>query len=345
MSRRNSHKISSRAEHLLKILVDRYIREGQPVGSRTLSKSANLELSAATIRNVMADLEEMGLVCSPHTSAGRIPTALGYRVFVDSLLQVQPLNSQDEQHLRKQLSQAKNEQDLLQQASNLLSEITHLVGVVMLPRHNSKTLRHVEFLPLSGKRVLVILVINEQEVQNRILNTTRRYSASELEQAANYLNAAFTGKDIDTVRQNLLQEMRETQASLSTMMQAAIEMADKAFLAPQQAHDVLVTGQTNLLDVAELSNVNKLRELFSAFNQKRDILDLLDQALDAQGVQIFIGEESGYDVLGECSIVTAPYGHNGSVIGVLGVVGPTRMEYQRVIPIVDLTAKLLGSAL
>ena len=343
MSRRNSHKISERAEHLLKILVDRYIRDGQPVGSRTLSK--NLELSAATIRNVMADLEDMGLVCSPHTSAGRIPTALGYRVFVDSLLQVQPLNSQDEQRLRAQLNQAKNEQDLIQQASHLLSEITHLVGVVMLPRHNSKTLRHVEFLPLSGKRVLVILVINEQEVQNRILTTTRRYSASELEQAANYLNAAFTGKDIDSVRQNLLKDMRDTQETLSAMMQAAIEMADKAFLAPQQAHDMLVSGQTNLLDVAELSNVNKLRELFSAFNQKRDILGLLDQALDAQGVQIFIGEESGYDVLGDCSIVTAPYGHNGSVIGVLGVVGPTRMEYQRVIPIVDLTAKLLGSAL
>ncbi|MEN9849143.1 MAG: hypothetical protein RL368_1883, partial [Pseudomonadota bacterium] len=219
MSRRNFHKISERAEHLLKILVDRYIRDGQPVGSRTLSK--NLELSAATIRNVMADLEDMGLVCSPHTSAGRIPTALGYRVFVDSLLQVQPLNSQDEQRLRAQLNQAKNEQDLIQQASHLLSEITHLVGVVMLPRHNSKTLRHVEFLPLSGKRVLVILVINEQEVQNRILTTTRRYSASELEQAANYLNAAFTGKDIDSVRQNLLKEMRDTQETLSTMMQAA----------------------------------------------------------------------------------------------------------------------------
>lgn len=337
--------INQRAQRLLKLLVSRYIRDGQPVGSRTLSKEVELDLSPATIRNVMADLEDMGLVVSPHASAGRIPTALGYRLFVDSLLHVDPLSDDEIERLRHQLHQ-EDEQHLFKQASHLLSEVTQLASVVTLPHHDSNRLRHVEFLSLSDKRVLVIVVVNEHEVQNRIIHTSRSYTASELEQAANYLNAAFTGRDIKAVREQLLHEMRETRASMDQIMQTAIEMAEKVF--SQENHekrDFVMSGQTNLMGAAQLSDVDKLRHLFEVFSQKRDILHLLDQAIKAQGVKIFIGEESGYDVLGECSVVMSPYTINGEVIGVLGVIGPIRMRYDRVIPIVDLTAKLLSSIL
>jgi len=340
------NKISERAQHLLKVLVNRYIREGQPIGSRTLSRDAALDLSPATIRNVMADLEEMGLVSSPHTSAGRIPTVRGYRLFVDTLLQVKPLNREEEQHLRRQFIPKYNAQHLLEQTSNLLSETTHLASVVMLARHDYKALRRVEFLSLSKKRVLVILVFNEQDVENRIIHTSRTYSPAELQSAANYLNEAFVGKDIKSVREDLLRELRETRENMDKMMLAVIEMAEKAFESQEsEPHDFVMAGQTNLMEVAELCNVGKLRDLFVAFNEKRDILHLLDQAIKAQNLQIFIGEESGYEVLCDCSVITSPYTVKGSVIGVLGVIGPTRMPYERVIPIVDLTAKLLGSAL
>lgn len=339
------HQMSERAQYLLKILVDRYIRDGQPVGSRTLSRETDLDLSPATIRNVMADLEEMGLICSPHTSAGRIPTVRGYRLFVDTLLPVKPLNNDEEQHLRRLFTQHYYEQNLWEQTSNLLSEVTHLASVVMLPRHNSKALRHVEFLPLSKKRVLVILVFNKYDVENRIIHTSRRYSPAELQYAANYLNDAFVGKEIKAVREDLLTELRETRQHLDSIMQTVIEVADKAF-EEEVVGDFVMAGQTNLMNVAELSSsVEKLRDLFVAFNQKSDILHLLDQTLKAQRMQIFIGEESGYEVLGDCSVITSPYRVKGEVIGVLGIIGPTRMPYERVIPIVDLTAKLLGSAL
>jgi heat-inducible transcriptional repressor len=344
----NHHKINDRAQYLLKILVDRYIREGQPVGSRTLSRAAALDLSPATIRNVMADLEEMGLICSPHTSAGRIPTVRGYRVFVDSLLQVKTLNDDEEQQLRNRFNQvdSSDDQRLLEQTSGLLSELTHLVSVVMLPRRESKTLRHVDFLSLSDKRVLVILVFNEQEVENRIIHCRRHYSAAELQQAANYLNQAFVGKDAKTVREDILKELQETRKNMDQVMQTVIEVADKAFENEEdEPRDFVMSGQTNLMNVAELSNLDKLRNLFVAFNQKRDILHLLDQAIKAQGIQIFIGEESGYEVLMDCSVITSPYMVKGKLIGVLGIIGPTRMPYERVIPIVDLAAKLLSSAL
>jgi heat-inducible transcriptional repressor len=337
--------MSERAQYLLKILVDRYIRDGQPVGSRTLSRETDLDLSPATIRNVMADLEEMGLISSPHTSAGRIPTVRGYRLFVDTLLQIKPLDAEEEQHLRRLFAQNYYEQNVWEQTSNLLSEVTHLASVVMLPRHNSKALRHVEFLPLSKKRVLVILVFNKYDVENRIIHTSRRYSPAELQYVANYLNNAFVGKEIKAVREDLLSELRETRQHLDSIMQTVIEVADKAFEEEEEG-DFVMAGQTNLMNVAELSSsVEKLRDLFVAFNQKSDILHLLDQAIKAQRMQIFIGEESGYEVLGDCSVITSPYRVKGEVIGVLGIIGPTRMPYERVIPIVDLTAKLLGSAL
>jgi heat-inducible transcriptional repressor len=337
--------LSERAQHLLKVLIECYIDQGQPVGSRTLAQATRLELSPATIRNVMADLEDLGLVHSPHTSAGRVPTSQGYRIFVDSLLTVKPLEPAEMKRYRDYFNPDKSPQDLVESASSLLSGLSRMAGVVSLPRRDAASIRQIEFLPLSDNRVLAIIVINEHEVQNRILHTTRPYTQNELQTAANYLNSAFRGKDISSLRDTLLKEMRETRVNMDRMMGVAIDMAEQMFDAPPSGEDCIVAGQTNLMDFAELSNVDKLRQLFQVFTQKRELLLLLDQCMNAQGVQIFIGEESGYKMLDECSVVTAPYSVDGRVFGVLGVIGPTRMAYERVIPIVDITAKLLGAAL
>ncbi len=337
--------ISDRARQLLRVLVERYISDGQPVSSRALARDTGFELSPATIRNVMADLEDMGLICAPHTSAGRIPTAQGYRFFVDSLLTIQPLASGEVQRLQSELDPDKAIGDLMETASNVLSEVSKLASLVLLPRRFQPVLRQVEFLPLSGNRVLVILVTNEREVQNRIIHTARQYSPSELQQAANYLNSLCAGQNLHKVRETLLKEMQETRERMNDMMRLAIEMADKAFAVPEPAPDYVVKGQAYLLSRAETDSVEKLRQLFEAFNEKRDILHLLDQCLHAKGVQIFIGAESGYDALEDYSLITAPYEAHGQVAGVLGVVGPTRMGYERMIPLVDITAKLLGAAL
>ncbi|MDJ0862397.1 MAG: heat-inducible transcriptional repressor HrcA [Gammaproteobacteria bacterium] len=338
-------QLDERSQHLLRALVQKYIRDGQPVGSRTLSRDSGLDLSPATIRNVMADLEEMGLVRSPHTSAGRIPTPLGFRFFVDTLVTMQPPESNEVQRLREQLDPDRELTDLVATTSSLLSEVTRLAGVVTLPKREQLKLRQVEFLPLSGQRVLAILVVNDREVQNRIIHGRRDYQRAELEKAANYLNANFIGRDLQEARQQLLADMRTARQSMNEMMLAAIEMADKAFASEGESDDFVVAGQTNLMGLAELADMEKLRQLFEAFSQKEHILHLLDGALHADGIQIFIGEESGYQVLDECSVVTAPYEVDGRVLGVLGVIGPTRMAYDRVIPIVDVTARLLGSVL
>lgn len=340
-----SFALNERSLHLLKSLVERYIRDGQPVGSRILSRESRLALSPATIRNIMADLEEMGLLRSPHTSAGRVPTALGYRVFVDTLLQIEPLDIEEVQRLRDQLDPDQDPDALMEMASQLLSDLTRLAGIVLLPRQTQMTLRQVAFLPLSEQQVLVILVVNEREVQNRIIRTARQYTPSELQQASNYLNATFVGKDLLSAREQLLREMQDTRAHMDHIMSAAIEMADKALEGSREEDDVVVAGQTHLMEYDDLGDVEKLRHLFEAFNRKRDILHLLDQALNARGVQLFIGEESGYEVLGNCSIVASPYTVNGLRLGVLGVIGPTRMPYERVIPLVDWTAKVLSAAL
>ncbi len=338
-------KLDDRAQHLLRALVQKYIRDGQPVGSRTLSRDSGLDLSPATIRNVMADLEEMGLVRSPHTSAGRVPTPQGFRFFVDTLLTMQPPESNEVQRLREQLDPDRDLPHLMATTSSLLSEVTRLAGVVTLPKREQLKLRQVEFLPLSGQRVLAILVVNDREVQNRIIHGRRDYQRSELERAANYLNANFMGRDLRDARQQLLTEMRTARETMNDMMLAAIEMADKAFVSEKERDDFVMAGQTNLMGFAELADMDKLRQLFDAFSQKEHMLHLLDGALHADGIQIFIGEESGYQVLDECSVVTAPYEVDGRVLGVLGVIGPTRMAYERVIPIVDVTARLLGSVL
>ncbi len=337
--------LSERAQQLLKALVERYIFEGQPVGSRTLARGTGMDLSPATIRNVMADLEELGFLCAPHTSAGRVPTVRGYRFFVDALMQVQPLEAKAVEQLRRELDPQASTADLVQTASGLLSDISHLAGVVMMPRRESVTLRQVEFLPLSDRRVLAIVVVNEREVQNRILHSARDYTPAELVEAANYLNALFAGRDIVQARADLLAEMREARDSMNELTRRAVEMAEQAFEPGGEADDFVLAGQTKLMSFAELANVERLKHLFDAFTQKRDLLSLLDQCMHAQGVQIFIGDEAGYEVLDECSVIAAPYGSGGRVLGVLGVIGPTRMAYERVVPLVDVTAKLLSSAL
>jgi heat-inducible transcriptional repressor len=334
-----------RAQHMLRVLIERYIREGQPVGSRTLSRDSGLDLSAATIRNVMVDLEEMGFVSSPHTSAGRVPTARGFRFFVDTLLRLKPMSQSEVQQLaRKLATDAQDQKSLVASTSSMLSSLTSLAGVVTTPRQPHASLRQIEFLPLSEKRVLAIIVINDTEVQNRILQLDRDFSAEELVRVANYLNEKFAGRELAQVREIILEELKSTRERMNQLMLDAISIAQSAFRREDQ-DSFVVAGETNLMGFAELHDVDKLRRLFEAFNAKRDILGMLDKVINAQGVQIFIGEESGYSVLDDCSLVVAPYTANDDVIGVLGVIGPTRMAYERVIPIVDVAAKLLGSAL
>jgi len=338
--------LNERTQHLLRALVERYIRDGQPVGSRALARDAGLDLSPATVRNVMADLEELGYLHSPHTSAGRVPTVRGYRFFIDALLHLKPLEHEEIEVMRRRIDQpVRDSAELARSVSDLLSGVTHLAGVVMLPRRRIATLRQVEFLSLAENRVLVILVLNSQEVQNRIIQTRRPYSAAELQQAANYLNQQFIGQDIQHVRESLLRDLRETRDSLDRLMQTVVEMAEQTFATEQNGEDYVVAGQTQLMQYADLSDLDKLRQLFEAFNHKRDLLHLFDQCLHANGVQIFIGEESGFEALEGCSVVTAPYSVGGQVLGVLGVIGPTRMAYDRVIPVVDVTARLLAATL
>ncbi|MEJ2645339.1 MAG: heat-inducible transcriptional repressor HrcA [Gammaproteobacteria bacterium] len=345
MTTHSEPELNERAQHLLKVLIDRYVSDGEPVGSRTLARDSRLDLSPATIRNVVADLEELGFVRSPHTSAGRVPTVRGYRFFVDSLLTVKPLDSVEIGRLRQQLDIDTDIKELVGSVSGLLSAITRLAGVVTLPRRENAALRRIEFLPLSENRVLAILVFSEREIQNRIVHVDRPFSAAELQAASNYLSEQFAGKGLMEVRRALLREMKETRDTMDRLMRAAIHMADQVFSGTDEDEDYVLAGQTNLMDFRELCDVEKLRHLFEAFSEKREILHLLDQCVKADGVQIFIGEESGYQALDECSVVTAPYSIDDRVMGVLGVIGPTRMAYERVIPIVDTTARLLGAAL
>ena len=340
-------ELSDRARHLLKVLVGRYIRKGEPVGSRTLSRDSGLELSPATIRNVMSDLEELGFIGSPHTSAGRVPTPKGYRFFVDNLINYDPLEKGEVRKLQERLEhRADTEKGLVRSASNHLARLTKMAGVVTLPKQVLGSLRQIEFLPLSEHRVLAILVINEQEVQNRILQMDRDYSIDELWQTANYLNEQFAGQTLASVREQLLTELRQTRESMDELMRDAILMAQRVFETDaKRTSEYYLSGETSLMDFEELSDSDKLRELFEAFGTQRDILHLLDRCVHGSSMKIFIGEESGYSMLDECSVVAAPYEVADEAVGVLGVIGPTRMSYERVIPIVGITARLLGAAL
>jgi heat-inducible transcriptional repressor len=320
---------SDRAQHLLRVLIQRYIRDGQPVGSRTLSKDSGLDLSPATIRNVMSDLEEMGMVSAPHTSAGRIPTPKGYRLFVDTLVRYRQPKDNDIDVLRSQIERKADDAGaLVSSVSSMLSEFTSLAGVVTVPQAQHAALRQIEFLPLSENRILAILVINDREVQNRILHTDRDYSSSELQQAANFINDHYAGKELPQVREQIVDDLDKTRDSMNQAMHDIIAVAQSAIEeAPQTGGEFVLAGETKLMDFAELSDVDTLRRLFEAFSRKRLILDLLDRSMNADGVQIFIGEESGYQILDDCSVVTAPYKLDDDTVGVLGVIGPTRMAY------------------
>jgi heat-inducible transcriptional repressor len=333
-------QLDNRAQTLLKALVERYIADGQPVGSRALSKISGLDLSPATIRNIMADLEEMGYVASPHTSAGRIPTPRGYRLFVDTLLTVQQL---DENAVGAGMRlPAHQPQKMIANAAQMLSSLSQFAGVVQSPRRES-AFQQIEFLRLSEKRILLVIVDPRGDVQNRLLLTDVDYSPSQLIQSANYLNQHFAGLSFDQVRARLTGELRQLRDDMGRLMQAAVEAGSEALA---ETDDMIISGERNLLSVADLSsNMSSLRQMFEMFEQKTGLMQLLDVSSKAGGVQIFIGGESKLVPMDEMSVVTAPYEVNGKIVGTLGVIGPTRMAYERVIPIVDITAKLLSNAL
>lgn len=329
--------LDERAKLLLKALVERYIADGQPVGSRTLSKASGLDLSPATIRNVMSDLEELGLIASPHTSAGRIPTTLGYRLFVDTMLTAK------RESLQTPGLAPDQPQKVIANAANLLSNLSQFVGVVMAPRRSS-VFRHIEFLRLSEKRILVIIVSPEGDVQNRVIFTESDFTQSQLVEASNFLNSHYAGMAIEEVRARVKQELLSLQGEIAALMQAAVQLSSEALT--QDRDEVVISGERNLLSVSDFSgDMGHLRRAFDLFEQKTQIMRLLDNSSQAEGVRIYIGGESQMVPMQELSVVTAPYEVDGQVVGTLGVIGPTRMPYDRMIQIVDITSRLIGNAL
>ena len=339
--------MDDRAKTLLKALIERYIADGQPVGSRTLSKASGLELSPATIRNVMADLEELGLIASPHTSAGRIPTARGYRLFVDTMLTARPLdleraNAEMSSAARGQL-QPDQPQRVIANAANLLSSLSSFVGVVTAPK-KAGVFHHIEFLRLGERRVLLILVSPEGDVQNRVIMTARDHNQSELIEASNYLNSHYAGLTLDAVRERLQLEVEALRGEISALMQAAVQAGAEAM--SESSEQVVVSGERNLLAVQDFGNdMGSLRKLFDLFEQKTQLMRLLDVSSRAEGVRIYIGGESRVVPFEELSVVSAPYEVDGQVVGTLAVIGPTRMAYDRMIQIVDITSRLVSNAL
>jgi heat-inducible transcriptional repressor len=333
----DSHLLDDRARLLLKALVERYIADGQPIGSRTLSRASGLELSPATIRNVMSDLETLGLIASPHTSAGRIPTARGYRLFVDTMLTAQ------REQLAPQSLAPDQPQKVIANAAHLLSSLSQFVGVVMAPRRTS-VFRHIEFLRLSEKRLLVIIVSPDGDVQNRVLFTQADYTQSQLVEAANYLNAHYAGMAIEQVREKLQNEVETLRGEIATLMQAAVQVGSEALTQAQD--EVVISGERNLLSVSDFSSdMGQLRRAFDLFEQKTQLMRLLDVSAQADGVRIYIGGESQVVPFEELSVVSAPYEVDGQIVGTLGVIGPTRMPYDRMIQIVDITSRLVSNAL
>jgi len=338
--------LNDRAAILLKQLVASYINDGQPVGSKKLAQDAGLDISSATIRNVMCGLEEKGLVIAPHTSAGRIPTEQGLRLFVDTLLEVQPIEDNLISQLKQKLDPDKDVNDLVSQASQLVSEMTQMAGIVSVPKQTHAKLRHIEFLPLPEKRVLAILVTNEKDVHNKVLHLHREYSADELQHAANFLNQQFIGQDIHQIRNHLLQDLDRSRQDVDDVMRTAVEVADKALSSDEDGTpEFIVQGEKNLVRYNATTDRQQLQHLFEIFDRKREMLGLFDRCVHEEGVKIFIGHEAGFEGFGDCSVITAPYAIEGSPVGVLGVIGPARMNYDHVIPVVDLTARLLGEAL
>jgi heat-inducible transcriptional repressor len=326
-------------------LIAQYLDAGQPVGSRTLSRSAGLDVSPATVRNIMSDLEELGLIASPHTSAGRVPTARGLRLFVDSLLELKPLAHDAVMQIQRELPRdTTTPRELLGSASSLLSAMTHFVGLVTVPGMADAPLKQIEFVSIGGRRVLAILVFADGQVQNRVLNLSQHFDARALEHAANYLNGHYAGLRIDDIRLHILADLRAAGSELNRLLDAAVEVAAETF-APEPESDMLVSGQTNLMSDEDGPQIERLRELFEAFQRKRELLALLEGCARSPGVRLFIGEESGFEPLNGYSLVSAPYGGDGHVLGAIGVIGPTRMAYHSVIPVVQATARLLTDAL
>jgi len=340
--------LNDRAKHLLKVLVEGYIEDGQPVASTTLARRSGLHLSSATVRNVMASLERKGYIHAPHISAGRIPTSRGYRLFVDTMVKINPLETPILQAVQKKLNNNRHTvNSLIQSASGVLSGLTQFAGIISIPKERVVAIRQIEFLQLSKTQVLVVLVMVNNDVQNRIIQVERNFSSAELQQFSNYLNKVFVGKGLGQVRDVLLKDMKQVRQDMNQMMLVAIELGEKALELgdKDKTQSCLIAGKTNLMEYDDLGDIQKLRQLLAAFNQKRDVLSLLDKCLQADGVQIFIGKESGYTIFDDCSVVTAPYRLDDDQMGVLGVIGPKRMHYDRVIPVVDVTAKLLTAAL
>ena len=342
----HGHDLDARTRRLLRALISQYLVDGEPVGSRTLARSSGLDVSPATIRNIMADLEDAGLVASPHTSSGRVPTPRGLRLFVDSLIELQPLPRAEMARLQSELPPGPTTtRDLLGNVSSLLSAMTRFAGVVTVPRQADFPLRHIDFVALPDARVLVILVFTDNQVQNRIVQLAKPLATGELERAANYLNDHFAGLRVDDIRAHLLAEVRETGSELNRLLSSTVELATASFAPQVSDPDMLVSGQTNLMAYAELADLQRLRELFDALQQKNELLQLMEVCAKAPGVRLFIGEESGFAALDGCSVVTAGYGVQGRMLGAVGVIGPTRMAYERVIPVVQATAGLLSDTL
>jgi len=339
-----SQALNSRAQVLLKELIGRYIKDGQPVGSKLLAARGGLNLSAATIRSIMSELERHGYLAAPHTSAGRIPTTQGYRFFVDTMLTARPIPPPQREEIQVSLSEQAVARDAVSTASSLLSELTSFVGVVTTPKRESFVFRHIDFVTVAGHQILVILVFDDGEVQNRIIRTHRQFGGAELEQAANFLNQEFAGLLLRDIQQRMLKEMAVARNEMDRIMQAAIDMADAAF-GSVGAKDFVVSGETNLMACQDLANIEKLKVLLDAIQQKSDIMRLLDECVQAEGVRLFIGEETGHQALDDVSLVSAPYTIDGEVVGVLGVIGPTRMAYDQIISVVETTANALGKAL
>ena len=338
--------LNERAAILLKQLVASYINDGQPVGSKKLAQDAGLDISPATIRNVMCGLEKKGLVIAPHTSAGRIPTEQGLRLFVDNLLEVQPIEDGLIDRMQAQLDPDMEMSELVNHASQLVSEMTQMAGIVSVPKQTNARLRHIEFLPLPDKRILAIMVTNEKDVQNKVLHLDREYTADELQHAANYLNQKFIGQDVHQIRDSLLLDLDRTRQDVDSVMKTAVEVADKALSGNQMKQpDFIVQGETNLVRYNNNTDRRQLQHLFEMFDRKREMLGLFDRCVQSEGVKIYIGHEAGFAGFGDCSVITAPYSVAGKAVGVLGVIGPARMNYHQVIPVVDITAKLLGDAL
>ena len=341
----DSNSLNERSAILLKKLVDSYLLDGQPVGSRQLAENAGLAVSPATIRNVMSGLEKQGLIKSPHTSAGRIPTEQGLRMFVDTLLEVQPLTQPLLKQMKQQLNPDQNKDTLINHASQMVSELTHMAGVISLPKSEASILRHIEFLSLPDRRALTILVINEKEVQNRVIHLDKDYTTEQLQTAANYLNQHFAGQEVSQLRHDLLSELHRTHDDMNALMKMTIEVAEKAMpLEADNTEPYRLQGESNLVRYQN-TDTNQLQQMLEMFHHKHDMLSLLDRCVQAEGVKIFIGKEVGIEGLGDCSVISAPYSVKGELLGVLGVIGPTRMNYDKVIPVVDVTARLLGEAL